>query len=819
MSGTIKIIKGSEYQIRAMNKIDTEDIFVPAYKRAIEIVHEICREEELKKDNAGARVHNIVVFSSGRGQGKTSALCTFSRFLADYNNQKKLLDIVDEKMYRFYVLPHMIDPAALKSGESVTGIFLSRLYADFKSRIDRYVSLGIGRLDHNKIDDIRMLFSRCLRNVRNVDGTSRHVGEFDEDELDILFGTGDGGDLRNHIEELIDKYLKFVADLDNSDSGSDKRYLVVKIDDADLAMGKTYQVCEDVRNYLCVNKLIILMAADFRQMEYAVEQEYMQQYSIMLNSQTEMVREQFIHECHRMASKYLEKSFPEGHRLFLPKIEELLLENRNGVRLSYIDDSGKEPYDILEGIVNNHSVQEQLSAFLYSRTGIVLVPKNGGRHYFMPRTFRELSHFLKLVGDLHNIEDIAKAFSGKPGTKDETGQKDRLIIVENIRSVRRYFCEYWCQSHLREEYERVIWDLCELVPWDSEFQNDIVRRLEDYRLNVNNKTDIKNNGDSSEGYCHHYRKAFANIAKDYEGTRHGNLFINALKMYFTLQLNMWAAYGWDKPEEMAALGRFIRHSFPISDKTFRAGIVFTSDEDDQINPMKFDIPDVDDMESLDGWNQWNHRCMEEDDQTKVNYYDIFKNVFIHPDYALEIISTDVPVPMDIGDFNDITVGSNSIQANLQLANKTNIYAAIKELLVNSDVQDLCETAIEKFTKEKTKVDLDEKKIFSLEGYYSKFCVALKNACKNSPGVLSKVDPFEGYLKRVILDRNIYRTLFVKRLKDISNLCKDYKALRDELEPSDEIIIETDIPEKQTNGVEHNDPEIKESKVKLQKKQI
>ena len=235
--------------------------------------------------------------------------------------------------------------------------------------------------------------------------------------------------------------------------------------------------------------------------------------------------------------------------------------------------------------------------------------------------------------------------------------------------------------------------------------------------------------------------------------------------------------------------------------------------------MKFDIPDVDDMESLDGWNQWNHRCMEEDDQTKVNYYDIFKNVFIHPDYALEIISTDVPVPMDIGDFNDITVGSNSIQANLQLANKTNIYAAIKELLVNSDVQDLCETAIEKFTKEKTKIDLDEKKIFSLEGYYSKFCVALKNACKNSPGVLSKVDPFEGYLKRVILDRNIYRTLFVKRLKDISNLCKDYKALRDELEPSDEIIIETDIPEKQTNGVEHNDPEIKESKVKLQKKQI
>ena len=113
-------------------------------------------------------------------------------------------------------------------------------------------------------------------------------------------GRGNSAQLRRNLTKLIDKYLKWIA----PEKESRAECLVIQIDDADLATQKIFEICEDIRNYLALPNVVILMGMDFVQFTYAIYQRYLHNYKELHDLQRGISVEE---KCYDMAARYLEK--------------------------------------------------------------------------------------------------------------------------------------------------------------------------------------------------------------------------------------------------------------------------------------------------------------------------------------------------------------------------------------------------------------------------------------------------------------------------------------------------------------------------------
>ncbi len=57
---------------------------------------------------------------------------------------------------------------------------------------------------------------------------------------------------------------------------------MVRIDDTDLCMCDAFSICEDIREYLSLSNVVILMALDIRQLKYSIFQRYLMKYEGIL---------------------------------------------------------------------------------------------------------------------------------------------------------------------------------------------------------------------------------------------------------------------------------------------------------------------------------------------------------------------------------------------------------------------------------------------------------------------------------------------------------------------------------------------------------
>ena len=83
----ISIIQGDEYRAKIEKEVKREAFFFNVYKRAMDCVRELGEHAELyqekeTKEGIQYRIgNNIIVFCGERGQGKTSAMHSFSQML------------------------------------------------------------------------------------------------------------------------------------------------------------------------------------------------------------------------------------------------------------------------------------------------------------------------------------------------------------------------------------------------------------------------------------------------------------------------------------------------------------------------------------------------------------------------------------------------------------------------------------------------------------------------------------------------------------------------------------------------------------------
>lgn len=562
MERKITIYRGDEHRAKIERKFCKDDIFAEVYGKAYKIVDEIIREmknyqeERMELGNYAERYsglgNNILLFCGARGQGKTSAMQSFARCLNGKYTEEKLEGIPVPKELEgisFEVIDS-IDPSAMENNESILRVLLSRLFYQLEARVkkdsrlyreDEFIRQKKGIID---------LFHKCYANIDYI--KAKGVKDYEEDDLEKLSQLGSSAKLKDNLYELIKIFLDMVIP-DKGNEEKKRKYLVIPVDDADLATKKVFCVCEDIRNYLSVPNVIVLMAVDYKQLVDATYQKYLKSYAVKRKAiSTKKDRNQAANECYSMAAEYLEKVFPNGHRINLPQMDELVAEGHENIQFTYILATNKEgkPSKIAFGreMSGCKDMQEQLLRLLYLRTGMVFVAQNGNLHGFLPHTFRELAHWLKMLYDMNGItcDEVYQMWQKDVGTREE--QKEKLHqLKENIQVIKQYFLNYWCKKNLDESE---MWAIQEIDVATQKRQMARVGSILEKHLDVELTKLVT------------FRKILHSAEEHLKGKPN---FQEAVYIYYTIFLNEWFATALGNNKNFLEIAEFLEYVLEVSD--------------------------------------------------------------------------------------------------------------------------------------------------------------------------------------------------------------------------------------------------------------
>jgi len=477
MNKRIVINKGDEYRFKTEKEFEKEDFFYEVYQKAEAVTKEIFETmQESREELSRTKMqfygigNNIIIFCGTRGAGKTSALQSYAYHLENSENKE-------------YVVLDMIDPSELNIGESIVGVFLSRLFSCFHSLYDKS-KRSDGNYNEKEMisaqQDILEKFNKCYNNLKYMG--QKEQQDFYQDNLDYLSELGDSRNLRKNLFLLAEKVLDYKKKYCPGTSES-RQYLAILIDDADLSMGDIFKICEDIRNYFSIPNAVVLMAADFEQLRHAIYQKYLKTYRTILEYDKEL---KYKNKCYSMATKFMEKMFPNGHRIELPDINHEIQRNadinheiqRNAdvITLEYKEQhedkkENKKTYtDVFAKEEWNgcNDMQEQLIKSLYVRTGIIL-EKRYDIQSFLPHTPRELTHFLKLLDSMEVVDFETAVSEGGQGSSEnpEEDMPNLMRWKSNLEELKRYYLRYGIQHCLKNKQVQLIKQMEKVNQYDK----------------------------------------------------------------------------------------------------------------------------------------------------------------------------------------------------------------------------------------------------------------------------------------------------------------------------------------------------------------
>ena len=525
----IKITKGKEYRAKIDKIYQPETFFLQAYEQARDSLLEILTISRQTKREAATEAHTdqiwslsdsklvnllrgrtnpILTFCAGRGQGKTTAMRSFSNEMSevfsqkniheknerDYKSQKDFWDVFMNEIHQLPIVATIgnIDPTAMSGNDSILKIIISRMFNEFiaKDREDHTSESkqsqshfpGYMNLYREKRNDLIEMFRECFHNIDFLHGKSNHAENMEDDDLDRLAALGDSSNLLVTMGRLIDQYLKYM----HPDCNEKDAYLLIQIDDGDVRIENTYEMLDDIRKYLFLPNVIILMAANMTQLESTLEQHFLKIYELSVKTENSMVRPE---TCHSIAELYLEKVIPSSRRIFLPRVEL----DYNNIWIRYKDKSKENDHDKeLSNILaypfsddkqGNWGYQEQLLYFLHQKTGIIFLKPHSYLHNLLPDNLRELTHFLAFFSTLKDMEcdcyaRALKIFAG--AEESDSAEKFLNSWKKNLKLLEHYLLELWSATNLRENERQLLHSL--VVQPDSSKHWFILKSLPDYYM-------------------------------------------------------------------------------------------------------------------------------------------------------------------------------------------------------------------------------------------------------------------------------------------------------------------------------------------------
>lgn len=486
MQKYIDVQYGQEFAVHSDGKITENSFFYSSYLQAFECISEISTlgKSLSKNDNLQNFASNIIAFCGERGQGKTTAMLSFSDAMKDCN-KKANINCISEKISKlgmdFYVLD-IIDPTQLERNENILTIIVSRIFLEFKLYWEKYEN-NHSTVSIAKKNEMLSLFHKCYSHIETIKQNAKQIEPSYEDSLMELSRLGDSANLKNDLFELINAFFVMIG------HNGFNPMLVLQIDDTDLNIQRAYEIIEDIRKYFSIPNVIILMATKIEQLRDAVEQQFRNDYSTLL--EYERIK---AYDPQHMASKYINKLIPENRKIYLPEIVAIADSSEEQVCLRYWKNG--------ENLFNNEDdFQESIFLFIYQKVGIRFAKPSEGVHSIIPNSMRELINFLSFLSRLDDF---------KPFGFFRFGIEEKQKIIEknlyNLERFEEYLIKNWVPSNVDEGYitfihnvlntpnykkhQRVITDIYDIL-----MESDIFSIV-----NYNKKNNVFYNGEIIEIY-------------------------------------------------------------------------------------------------------------------------------------------------------------------------------------------------------------------------------------------------------------------------------------------------------------------------------
>lgn len=364
---TIRLI-GSNRIVDEISEGIVELHFKEVYQKADRTLRKIIEDNKV---HPAEPYLNVLAFLGGKGRGKTSAMRSFLSYLKNTSYKFDWSESEENKRNNiFHVLP-LIDAAMLAETEYIVDIILEEMWNEFEEYIK--TNKLIHDMKYEQMErDIQQQFIKVHKAYLVL--KEREKGDFEPSESGIpvpsvLHELAASLNLQQELQILITDYLDIFEYGKIKENNS---YLVIAIDDVDMSGKKAHYILEQIRRFLCIPNVIVLLTADIDRLQSACEWRYKKAYKDALN------RRMFI-------SEYLEKVLPYNMRIYLPEIKErhdqIMIETsaKDKLGLSSQDEKGL----ILE--------------FMAKKCGIYFDPKRRKRHFLQNQSLRSMVNYFEQI--------------------------------------------------------------------------------------------------------------------------------------------------------------------------------------------------------------------------------------------------------------------------------------------------------------------------------------------------------------------------------------------------------------------------------------
>lgn len=428
MSKPLKFYLGEEsHYIVEDYANSTSSIFAVQYKKALRVIDAYVDAigEERNATLQESR-NNIIAFIGDRGTGKTSCMVSVLNMLGSHAEERK------EK--KIFATIDIVDPSFFDENTNIIYLVVGKMFAAFRESVDadREKSMSHEGLIH----DLMEAFSKVLSQISMMGKAPLNDNDTDVHQLGNLLVTVD---LKKSLKVLVDTYLRYYK----------KDFLVIPVDDIDNNTSQAYQMMEQIRKYLILPNVIILISFKLEQISNVAELYFTNLYKPMDTKGMNV-------DIADMAQKYLLKLFPLEHRIALPDLKTMM-EKELDVYVSR---------DAKDALLTGSSMKYTMTALIFKKTRYLFYHATGETNQIVPTNLREYRNLLSL---LCNMEDYRKS-------KEEY----------NKQQFRDYFYGEWIDKHLSEEGRSIALQLVENTE-AGQFNKLVLNKLSKYRAFAENK--------------------------------------------------------------------------------------------------------------------------------------------------------------------------------------------------------------------------------------------------------------------------------------------------------------------------------------------
>lgn len=456
LAGVAEIVRASVMQVQGV-----DPFFSKSRKEGQEELRATCNREYLYD-----YPNNCIVFSGERGAGKSSAMLTFVSSLKEKDDHLFRdeflssmvgceLPQVDSKAVRDmlkscqFIDVAPIDPTTLENNGQILTVILARMFRLASSAWEHDGYHSGRRVSPERLEEKNKLiqkFSTCYEHIQAIKRGGETKPEYEG--LETLAELGDSSLLKVELSEMVEQLLRFCLPKEENSS-----YLVLQIDDTDMNIKQAYAILEDLRRYLVIPRLIIVMAADLKHLTQVVESSLLKDYDDSLDARHEYVE--------KITHQYITKLFPQTRQIDLPALGTYLKEHTESTTIRY-QIPGE---DILPDKSGFSSPQDQIFRLIYRKTGMVFLKQEYHLHPIIPCNMRLLAHFLSMLVQMEDVDDPEKEEPGyflrHPDEKNtyKTHAKKLRTRLQNIQRFRNYFLSTWVNNSLSSSSVQLFKDL------------------------------------------------------------------------------------------------------------------------------------------------------------------------------------------------------------------------------------------------------------------------------------------------------------------------------------------------------------------------